>query len=212
MALELLVFDCDGVLLESMDLKGQAFYRLGLRFGQEAADRLLMYHYTRRGISRFEKFDWLYRTYADRALTAEEGKALNSEFVALVHEEMAHCALVPGALEVLEAWQGRVPLYVASGAPQEDLRLILDRRGLARFFNGIYGSPASKTHILRAVLQETGIVPGNGLMIGDGRVDQSAAEAVGLRFYGRGERFRQSGCPWGPDLTGLNAWLQDEVA
>ena len=38
MALSLIVFDCDGVLLESVDVKTRAFARIGEEYGAEARD------------------------------------------------------------------------------------------------------------------------------------------------------------------------------
>lgn len=209
MALGLIVFDCDGVILESMDLKGKAFYRLGLRFGEEAADALVVYHHLHGGVSRFRKFEWLYETYAGRTAGEDELQALNKEFVGLVYEEMERCELVPGVQEVLDAWKGRVPLYVASGAPEEEVRTILEKRGLARYFEGIFGAPTVKSQLLRTIVQHLGVNPSDALMVGDARADQYAAEAVGVRFYGRGEYFRNSGHPWHEDLTALNAFLRE---
>ena len=44
MALSLIVFDCDGVILESVDAKTKAFGQVAEPLGAEARDRLLLYH------------------------------------------------------------------------------------------------------------------------------------------------------------------------
>ena len=43
MALSLIVFDCDGVILESVDAKTKAFGQVAEPLGAEARDRLLLY-------------------------------------------------------------------------------------------------------------------------------------------------------------------------
>lgn len=207
MALSLIVFDCDGVLLESMDIKSMAFRRVGERLGSEAADRLVMYHHMHGGISRFKKFARILEDMG-REVTDEVLDALNKEFVAAAYEAMQHCPLVPGVLEVLERWHGRVPLYVASGAPEDELRTILEKRGLSEYFSGIFGSPAAKSSILRSIVERTGVCAFDMLMVGDSRIDLSAAETAGARFYGRGEFFKASGWPWHEDLTLLNDYLE----
>lgn len=208
MALALIVFDCDGVLLESMDIKGRAFRRIGAAFGPELADRLALYHHMHGGVNRCKKFAWLYAEAEGRAITEAELEALNERFAAIILEEMQQCALVPGAREVLERWQGRAPLYVASGAPQGELRLFLGQRGLTSYFAGIFGAPPGKTQLLRSIIAHAGVRPADVVMVGDSRVDQQAAEAAQTRFYGRGELFKHSGHPWHRDLTGLNAHLE----
>ena len=55
MALSLIVFDCDGVILESVDAKTKAFGQVAEPLGAEARDRLLLYHTLHGGVSRREK-------------------------------------------------------------------------------------------------------------------------------------------------------------
>lgn len=211
MALSLIVFDCDGVLLESMDVKSAAFRRIGEEYGPEMADRLVLYHHMHGGVSRYRKFEWMFGELGKEA-TDDEMARLNEKFVAVAYEEMKRCPMVPGAKETLDAWRGRRPMYVASGAPEDELRLILEKRGMASYFAGIYGSPTVKTQILRAIVEHNGVYPGDVVMVGDSRIDLCAAEAVGTRFFGRGEYFRHSSHPWHDDLTELNAYLETVAA
>ena len=44
MALQCLVFDCDGVLLDSVPIKSRAYARIAEPFGPEARDRMVLYH------------------------------------------------------------------------------------------------------------------------------------------------------------------------
>ena len=41
--------------------------------------------------------------------------------------------------------------------------------------------------------------------------DRNAAEEVGTLFYGTGPDLRGGDFPWGPDLTGLDAWIAEHV-
>ena len=116
--------------------------------------------------------------------------------------------LVPGIMGVLEAWRGRVPMYVASAAPERELREFLAKRGLAVYFDGIFGAPTRKLDILRSILDTTGAAPYDCLMVGDSGSDQYAAEAAGMSFYGRGEYFKYTEWPWGHDLLSLNEYLE----
>lgn len=208
MALALLVFDCDGVILESVDVKTQAFRRIGEAFSQEIADRLVMHHSMHGGVSRYKKFAWLYEECLGRGITPEEEAELNERFVRYALEEIMLCPLVPGILDVLERWNGRVPMYVASGAPQEELEFVLQKRNLAGYFDGICGYPPGKTELLQGILQKTGAAPSDTVMVGDAATDMYAAEAAHTLFYGRGEFFRTGSWPWHSDLTKLNAYLE----
>ena len=208
MALSLIVFDCDGVILESVDVKTQAFARIGEEFGPEARDRLVAHHLMYGGVSRYKKFEWLYQEVLGRSISEEELEALGEKFVRYAYAEVMRCPMVPGAREVLERWHGRVPMYVASGAPHTELNQVLEARGLSGYFAGIKGSPPGKADLLRNIVIEAGARPSDSIMIGDASTDQYAAETVQTRFYGRGEYFRHSGWPWHEDLTRLNEYLE----
>jgi phosphoglycolate phosphatase-like HAD superfamily hydrolase len=212
MALSCIVFDCDGVILESVPVKTRAFARLAEPFGPEAVDRLVMYHAVHGGVSRYKKFEWLYREVLGREITREELAELGSRYADIAFEEVCRCDLVPGAESVLERWAGRVPLYVCSGAPHEELNEIFFRRGLDRYFAGIHGSPPAKTELLRGIIAQAGVEPATAVMVGDSVTDLDAAEAVGTLFYGRGGELAGGAFPWAEDLTGLNEWLESVAA
>lgn len=208
MPLSCIVFDCDGVILESVNVKTEAFARVAEPFGADARDRLVAYHMEHGGVSRYKKFEWLYREVLGREITSDEMDDLGRKYADYAFEGVLNAPMVPGAHDVITAWHGRVPLYVCSGAPHEELVHILTERGLARYFEAIYGSPPGKTDVLRRAVEKASVPPAEVVMIGDAKTDMTAAEAVGTLFYGRGEAFAATPHPWGHDLTGLNVWLE----
>ena len=52
------VFDCDGVLLNSNNVKTKAFWDSVIDFGEDRASQLVRYHKSRGGISRYVKFEY----------------------------------------------------------------------------------------------------------------------------------------------------------
>ncbi len=212
MPLSCIVFDCDGVLLESVDIKLEAFRRLAEPYGKRAEEEFVRLHATHGGVSRYEKFIWFFREFLGREITPEEAAAWNRRFGEFSDEALKNCPLVPGCLEVLHAWHGRVPLYVASGTPQMLLDEILATRGLSRYFSAALGTPPAKAALLQTAVDHAGAAPRNCVMVGDSSTDLDAAVRVGTCFYGRGERFRSSGFPWHTDLTQLNTYLEKMAA
>ena len=211
MALKCLVFDCDGVILDSVPVKTRAFARLAEPYGEEARDRFVMYHTVHGGVSRYKKFEWFFREILDREITPAESEEWGRRFAEYALDEVRRCELIPGIARVLEHWQGKLPLYVCSGAPHEELNFILKERGLDSCFTGIYGSPPSKAKLLAMIVDKACVLPDEVLMVGDASTDRNAAEEVGTLFYGTGPDLRGGDFPWGPDLTGLDAWIAEHV-
>ncbi len=184
MSLQCLVFDCDGVILDSVPVKTRAFARLAEPFGPEARDRFVMYHTVHGGVSRYKKFEWFFREVLEREISEEESAQWGRLFAQYALDEVRRCPLIPGVRDVLETWSGRLPLYVCSGAPEEELERII---------------------------RDAGVEAENTLMVCDAVTDRDAAEHAGALFYGVGRELRGGPFPWGADLTGLNDWIRARV-
>ena len=84
--------------------------------------------------------------------------------------------------KVLREKSGKMDFYVISGTPTEEMRLIVEKRGLTSCFKGVFGSPESKSHWCAALLAEHGYRPEETLFIGDAKSDYNAARENKLTF------------------------------
>ncbi len=211
MGISCLVLDCDGTLLQSVDIKADAFSTLAMPYGEEARQSLVMYHRLHGGVSRREKFSWFFRKFVNREMTDDDFHKLDEQFEQLCVEAIADCPMVLGAEAVLNAWHDKMSIYVCSGAPHAELWRILRMRGIDGYFTGIYGTPPGKTALLHRIVREGHFAPEDVLMVGDSFTDLDAAEAVGTQFYGIGDDFMSGIHPGGEDLQELNAWLEEHL-
>ena len=53
-----LIFDCDGVVLNSNKIKTEAFRKIFQPFGLDLANEMVRYHVNHGGISRYKKIDY----------------------------------------------------------------------------------------------------------------------------------------------------------
>ena len=176
-----LVFDCDGVVLNSNQVKTEAFYQAALPYGEAAAQALVNYHVANGGISRYRKFDYLLGHILGLPNTPESLNALLARYAALVHDGLRSCAVAPG-LHALRAQLPGSNWLIVSGGDQEELREVFTVRGLSALFDGgIYGSPDAKDMILAREL-ERGNIRMPALFLGDSRFDHQCAIAAGVDF------------------------------
>jgi phosphoglycolate phosphatase-like HAD superfamily hydrolase len=204
------VFDFDGVVLESADVKTDAFVELFASHGPEVAAKVKAHHLANLGISRFVKFAWIHEHLLGCPITDEESRALGERFSALALDKVLAAPFVPGAEAALAALAATHPLFVASGTPQDELDLIVDRRGLRARFREVHGTPRDKPEILRDVMARHGLAASETLFVGDGASDHKAASATGVEFLARDtpalhDHWTKLGVRRAPDLADLPA-------
>ena len=211
--LKTIVFDFDGVLAESVAVKGEAFYDLYREYGPQIQDQVLDYHLGHGGVSRFDKIRYYETELLGRPNpTDQEVDYIAERFSSLVEEKVTQSAWVTGAKEFLEAYHTKIPLYVVSATPQAELERIIEKRDMSRYFKTIYGSPTKKPVHLNTIARENTYAPQDMVMIGDTISDYNAAKDVGTYFIGRLEGDAPTDFPGGTpvinDLTGLPAALE----
>jgi phosphoglycolate phosphatase-like HAD superfamily hydrolase len=102
-----------------------------------------------------------------------------------VVDRVVSSPLVPGGKEFLEKYSAKVPIFVVSASPQEELVFIIRKRGLSSYFRKVYGAPTRKEEAIREILAMTGSAPVQTLFVGDALNDLKAAKDSGIRFVGR---------------------------
>ena len=182
--IKLIIFDFDGVLVESVQVKTSAFKQLFSEY-PDALFEIITYHENNGGISRFEKISYIYREILKQDLSVAMHESLCQRFSALVLQGVISAPPVPGAEEFLHFCQQRVPLVILSGTPEDELQTIVSARGWNEFFEDVYGSPTTKIEHLTTICIKHEVQPQEALYVGDARTDYEAARAVGVQFIGR---------------------------
>lgn len=179
-----IILDFDGVILESMDIKTNAFRELFKDF-PEHLDAIVEYHIKNGGVSRYTKFSYIYNNILKLPLDDNKLKELGGKFSYMVLQEMIKCPFVPGVQEFLEEYSKRLKLFIASGTPEEELHLIVKQRGLSDYFRGVYGTPTVKSEIIEHILTDEGVRKEDAIFVGDALSDYEDAKKVSVPFVAR---------------------------
>lgn len=181
-----IIFDFDGVVVESGKIKTQAFAELYRPYGEDIVAAVVQFHTQNGGMSRYRKFRHFQQHFLNKPpLTEEEEKQLDIRFSELVVEAVIAAEAVPGAIELIRQQSQKIPLFVASGTPEIELKVIVERRGLAPYFTDVRGAPALKKTIIAEILSAHALKPESVLMIGDAMADLEGAQANNTAFLGR---------------------------
>ena len=179
---KLVIFDCDGVLIDSeivvCRLVSEAFTRLGHPLALEVVIRRFAGRPEREMIAEIEH-DW------GRPVPSEYFEQIRAATAAAYATELR---AVPGVRETLE--RIRIPVCVASSSDPEKLRLGLEAVGLHHRFDAnlvsatfvAHGKPAPDVFIYAAGWMRTPIR--DCVVVEDSLPGVRAARAAGLRVFG----------------------------
>lgn len=179
-----LIFDFDGVIAQTVDIKTEAFRELFKDYPDHWQE-IKRYHLLNGGISRFQKFRYFYKNILKKPLSQGGLKELGKRFRWLVLEKTIRAPLVKGAKSLLDSSLERYQMFVVSGTPQKEIIEIVRRRNMSRYFTGVYGSPRTKNELIKKILQKNKIKPVEAIFIGDSLSDLRAAKQSKVNFIAR---------------------------
>jgi len=184
------VFDFDGVLVDSNAVKRQAYFDIFSSLGSQAVPAVAevldgdvdgdRFQLIRQILTRLRADEVLVSAGALDALVTAYAERYND----ICEEHAATCPEVRGASAAIARLAESHPLYICSATPEAPLRRIVERRGWSRFFRGVLGRPRSKAENLRVIMEREGVEGPDVMVVGDGRRDLDAARLAGARFVG----------------------------
>ncbi len=186
-----ILWDFDGVIAESVDVKGFAFREMYQKYGQEIANKVLAHHMDNGGVSRYEKFKVWHKEFLNIELSQDEIDKLADEFSELVVTNVVSSPMIPGVKEFLERNFHQIDSYIISATPEAELKKIVDEMKLTPLFKAVLGSPTSKVEHINKLVNENSIDIEKSVFIGDSINDFKAAEATNISFILREVDYNQ---------------------
>jgi len=181
-----LIFDMDGVLVDSNGVHRDAWIAFNRRFGLETTEAMLQFMYGRRNDEIVRGFFGQDLPAAEVAMRGAAKEELYRQTIAGRVERM----LAPGLRRFLERHRG-APMAVASNAEPENVRFVLEEAGLTPFFRAVVDGhqvrrpkPFPDIYLLAAERLET--PPADCIVFEDSRSGVEAARAAGMRVVGIG--------------------------
>ena len=179
-----LIFDMDGVLLDSNSAHREAWTAYARGFGLETTAEMIERMYGRRN-------DQIVRDFFGSGLSEEEVTRRGAEKEELYREMIdsrLEQMLVPGLRPFLERYRS-APLALASNAEPRNVSFLLDRAGLRPFFRVVVDGhqvrrpkPDPEIYLLAARWLE--VEPENAIVFEDSPSGVEAARGAGTRVIG----------------------------
>ena len=206
-----IIFDFDGVLVDSVDLKGKAFSQLYAGYGEDISRQVFAYHLKHGGVSRKEKILYYHQAYLNESLSDKALQQWCQRFSDIVVELVIAANWVPGAWSFIQQYSHNYQCHIASATPQDELVFILRQRKMEHFFDLIKGAPTSKVDNVSNIIEFSGHNLNECVMIGDAITDWEAATINDISFIGIADspaHFPHGDFPVIPDLSNLYSLLE----
>ena len=178
---QLIFWDFDGVIKESVYVKTQAFTEVFRPYGSDVANRVRQHHESNGGVSRFEKIP-LYLDWAGVDSSTKRVQKVCEKFSAAVVQSVIVSPWVPGVLDYFREHSSKQYFVVVTATPQEEIKHILTELKISQHFKEVHGAPVDKSIAIREVLLRLQCDSCKAIMIGDSASDLRAAEANAVPF------------------------------
>ena len=173
-----IIFDFDGVIINSHKVKTEAFYKIFKPYGKNVANKAKKFHERNIGKSRFFKFKFILKKILNKNITKSELAKLDKNFDTFVQKKIKLMIPSKYLLKFLKGQKYNNNLYISTGTPQNKIIQILKEKNLLSYFKKIYGSPSSKISHINEIKKSNK----NVLFIGDSLEDYNAAKKTNINF------------------------------
>lgn len=172
-----IIFDFDGVILDSNQIKSNAFSNSLIDEDKELVKLFIAFHKKNGGISRFKKFDYFFNTIKNQKTYQKNLNNALNRYAKLSYEGLLDASEINGVRRLLiKLKELNIETYVVSGGEQNEVREVMKKKNLNQYFKKIYGSPNSKEDNLQN-LKLT-----KSLYFGDAKSDYVAAKHFDMDF------------------------------
>tara|TARA_B100000989_G_scaffold20176_1_gene13285 strand:+ start:4251 stop:5852 length:1602 start_codon:yes stop_codon:yes gene_type:complete len=177
-----IIFDFDGVILDSLDAKTDAYYSMYKKYGNDIAKKVKKYHVENGGVSRFEKFKFWHKEYLNIDLTETQIKKLSNQYSKMVLKKVLKSEEVKGSVNFIRNYYRNFKFFIVSGTPDYEIKLIVKKLNLNSYFHEVLGSPNNKNFWCDFLIKKYNLNTKRTIFIGDAKSDFYAAQKFGINF------------------------------
>tara|TARA_A100001388_G_C28749650_1_gene491438 strand:+ start:624 stop:1274 length:651 start_codon:yes stop_codon:yes gene_type:complete len=172
------IFDCDGVITDTNDLKKKAFKKTAEKnLPKKYIPHLLEFHSKNGGKSRWEKFEYIKQKFSLKDFDVDKSCQY---FASYVEKEMYKTALIPSVKKYINQIINNNCVYVASAGETNQVKRLIKYHKIRIKEENIFGSPLSKLEIVKKIRKNN--INGEIVFYGDSIHDAECAFQIDAKF------------------------------
>jgi len=180
---KVILLDFDGVILDSVPIKDQAFLNLFSDYSVEIQENARRFWASTRGMDRSKRIQQGFWECANIKPTGSDLASLIKRYKVDIERSLISAPWIEGAIEFLSTPQ-KYPMFIVSAAPQIEVRNIVVTRGIDRYIHSVFGGPSSKISNIKTIFAKLDQKPEQAIFVGDTLSDFEVAAALFIPFVG----------------------------
>jgi len=195
--IDTIIFDFDGVIIDSMSIKESGFRHIFSAYDEIAVEKLVQFHHQQGGLNRREKIRYFFDVILANSAISESVNVehlLNSfsEYIMLKQRNMKYFNL--DLISWIKARPKDLKLFIVSGADEEEVIELTRFSGIYDSFKEILGAPTAKDANIQKLLNKYNLNPDRTIMIGDSINDFTGSFVNNIWFMGYNNRDLKKSC------------------
>jgi len=179
MKIKQIIFDFDGVIVNSHKIKTKGFYYIFRNYGKKNAQKAQTYHLKNTGSSRYVKFNYILKNIINiKKIKNEQINQLDIAFSKYIENKFQKLKINNNLLKFLKSEYKNYKFFISSGTPQRDINKILNKLNIGKYFVKAYGSPSKKVNHIKNIKKKNSL----NLFVGDSLEDYNSAKKMGIPF------------------------------
>jgi len=183
------IFDFDGVILDSVEFKNQAFKKTVNRYDKKIVKKFMNFHLNNLGLSRFRKYKFLCQELLKLENTDNLEKKLSNNYSKIVNKKILKVKFINGVKNFILKNKEK-KLFISSGSPQKELRKICVKKKISKYFIKVLGSPKTKYQHMIYLKKNYKIKNKETAFFGDSITDYRTAKKYNLTFIQVGNNMK----------------------
>ena len=185
------IFDFDGTLVDSNDIKRKSFYSVteDIAGAGNLLDKILS---TPESGDRYDIFETLSKELKLVNNIIVDPSKLSNLYTELCEYEVSRAPEIEGVSKTVnELKKTGVKLFISSATPENTLKRIIEMRKWNEMFDMVLGSPDSKIDHVAKILKDNNLTVSDIIYVGDSEVDKNTALKIGCKFIGIGNNSKR---------------------
>ena len=180
-----ILWDFDGVILDSMEVRDFGFKEIFKKFKKEQVSRLVDYHRANGGLSRYVKIKYFFNSILNENIEENEVMNYAMDFSKIMRKELINPKnLIDDSVSFIRSNFNEYRFHIVSGSDQEELRFLCKELNIASYFVSINGSPTHKNMLVNQLIEKYDYNLSKTCLVGDSINDFEAAKNNNISFYG----------------------------